>query len=221
MRGYGNTRGGYNTATRGGRGGGYPTDPWHMPPGMTMDHMGMPPAPGYLGAGPPGAHMGLGLMGMPPGMGGGMMGMDMFAAQLPPPPMQTNWNPYAGGTTRSKMGTAPNAPPQQQQQHQTQKLDVGAGDAVGSGATVAAKNHTAVGGSTGYHRVPLECVTVSPHLGLVPPLNEMHLRFATKQQLDTKWMEFDAVSPADPTRCSVRVAVRRPVAGTLPNRPKG
>jgi hypothetical protein len=93
-------------------------------------------------------------------------------------------------------------------------------DTVGAAATCPTKSHLAVGGFTGYHRVPAEPQSVSPPGGILRNLDRAALVAETQRQLAEPWAEF-APHPADESRASVRVAHARPAAGHIPQRPKG
>ena len=95
----------------------------------------------------------------------------------------------------------------------------GAVESVGAGVTCPGRNNLAVGGFTGYRRVPTELVPLYPPPHNPPP-DRVTLAAATRAALAEPATEF-APMPDDQTRVSVRVAVARPMAGTLPMRPKG
>jgi len=166
------------------------------------------------------------------GFPAGPMGMGGMSGMMPPMPFPgphmdphawPGMGPYFPGASDTggyRRGPPMNAAQQLHQQHASRNpkdFNV-TSDAVGASATCPPRHHLAVGGFSGYHRVPAEALTVTPTAP--PTINETAMRLATKRQLDDRWAEFEAL-PTHPVMCSVRVAVRRPVAGTLPNRPKG
>jgi hypothetical protein len=87
---------------------------------------------------------------------------------------------------------------------------------IASGVQISAVHQAAVGGFNGYRRVPTEFVTVQ---GTAYPPDIRERRQLTEAVIaESAWLAFPSSTESF---VPVRVASRRPPAGTNPNRPKG